>query len=78
MFDKTELKFYGAVVFLLVFDVFFADTNIVFSLVNSSEIALLLTGILLVAVIVGVNVLGIKYIVRLFDVNENPNGGEKE
>ena len=76
---NKDLKIYGGIVFLLLFNAFFGGTNIVFSLINSSEIFLLLGGICLLAVILGVNVLGIKYLISQFDIDNNsPSDGEKE
>ena len=75
--DSNGFKYWSTLVALILFDVFFMGTNIIFSLINSSEIFLLLGGICLLAVIVGVNVLGFKYIVSQFDIDENPTG-EKE
>ena len=75
---NKDLKIYGGIVFLLLFNAFFGGTNIVFSLINSSEIFLLLGGICLLAVILGVNVLGIKYLISQFDIGNSPSDGEKE
>ena len=61
-----DLKVYLVMLGVVLFNVFFIGTNIIFSLINSANVFDIMFGLIVLAFVIGTNVIAGKYLIVYF------------